>query len=142
VAITGLIYDSVLLDMATGAVDFDTDTFYVMLLSSSYTPSKGGHDRRNDLTNEITATGYTAGGKAATISVGLDTTLHRLAITLGSADWTGFTGTFRYAAYYKRRGGASSADELVALNDQGTDVTFTGTTLALSASTVYISNPN
>lgn len=135
-----LIYDSFLQDAVTGAIDVDSDTFYVMLLSASYTPNKGTHNRRDDLTNEITATGYTAGGKAATVTTSLDTTLHKLTITLGSADWTAFSGTARYAAYYKRRGGASSADELVALNDFGTDVTITGTTFALAVSTVTITN--
>ena len=34
-----IIYNSALRDEAAGAIDFDTDSFKVMLLSSSYTPA-------------------------------------------------------------------------------------------------------
>jgi len=42
--------------------------------------------------------------------------------------------------YYKRRGGLASADELVAVNDFGSDVTTSSGTFTLNASTVRIQN--
>jgi hypothetical protein len=42
--------------------------------------------------------------------------------------------------YYKSRGGASSADELVAYIDFGADITSTAGTWSLSASTLRIQN--
>jgi hypothetical protein len=45
----------------TGTVDWDSDTLKMALLTSSYTFSEA-HDFFDDLTNEVTGTGYTAGG--------------------------------------------------------------------------------
>lgn len=121
-----------------GDIAYDSDTFYVMLLTSSYTANFDTHDFRDDLTNEVTGTGYTAGGQSVTVTVGsFDTTNNRWPITLGGGTWTTSTITARYAAYYKRRGGASSADELIGLNDFGSDVSTTAGTFTLNASTMY-----
>lgn len=126
--------------MATGAVDFDTDTFKVMALGSAYTEDFDAHDFRNDLTNEITGTGYTAGGNTVTVTVAsYDTTNNRLDITLGGTTWTSSTlSGVRKFAYYKSRGGASSADELIALVDNGSDLATSAGTLTLNSSTFRI----
>jgi len=72
-----------------------------MLCTSSYTPDLDTHDFRSDVTNEVTGTGYSAGGQA-----------------LASV-------TVTYVVY-RARGGASSADELLCYVDFGTDVSSTG----------------
>jgi hypothetical protein len=43
-------------------IDWDTDTIKVALTTSTYTPNLDTHDYFDDITNEITGTGYTAGG--------------------------------------------------------------------------------
>ena len=134
-------FDSFLYDVATGAIDLDTDTFKVMLVTSSYTEDKATHDKRNDVTGEVSGTGYTAGGATVTVTVTKDTTNHRIAISLGGTTWPSSTITARKAVYYKSRGGASSADELVAVNDFGSDVTTSNGTLTLNASTIYVNTP-
>jgi len=116
-----LIYNRALELLTRGSIDFDTDTFKVMLVTSAYTEDKDAHDFRNDVTNEVTGTGYTAGGATATVTVTLDTANDRVDISLGAASWATSTITARKAVYYKSRGGASSADELVAFNDFGSD---------------------
>ena len=125
---------------ARGSIDFDTDTFRVMLTTSSYTEDKDAHDFRNDVTNEVSGTGYTAGGPTVTVTVTLDTANDRVDISLGSASWTTSTITARKAVYYKSRGGASSADELIAVNDFGSDVISVAGTFTLNASTMRITN--
>lgn len=135
-----LIYNRGLENWAKGTIDFDTDTFKVMLTTSSYTADKDAHDFRNDVTNEITGTGYTSGGNTATVSVALDTGNDRVNITLGGTTWPASTITARYAVYYKSRGGASSADELIAVIDFGSDVSTTSGTLTLTDSTLRIQN--
>lgn len=123
--------------LAIGSIDFDTDTFKVMLVTSSYTPDFDLHDFRNDITNEVSGTGYTAAGNSATITVAsVDTTNNRLDISLGGTTWTTSTITARGAVYYKSRGGASSADEIIGFNDFGSDVSTTAGTFTLSASTL------
>jgi hypothetical protein len=126
--------------MAKGAIDFDTDTFKVLLVTSSYSPNKDTHDKRDDITNEVTGTGYTAGGATCTVTVTKDTANDKVTISLGAVSWASSTITARAAVYYKARGGASSADELVAYNDFGTDVSTTSGTFSLAATTVTIQN--
>lgn len=135
-----IIYNSFLDDVFRGNIDCDTDTFYVLLVTSSYTEDKDTHDKRDDVTNEVSGTGYTAGGVAATVTVTKDTANDRIDISLGSASWASSTITARKAVYYKRRGGAASADELVAVNDFGSDVITSSGTFTLNASTVRIQN--
>lgn len=64
-----LIYNSAIDDMAKGAIDFDTDTFKVLLVTSSYSPNKDTHTKRSDVTNEVSGTGYTAGGATSACTV-------------------------------------------------------------------------
>ncbi|WP_299131238.1 hypothetical protein [uncultured Amaricoccus sp.] len=134
------IYHSAIRDLFTGAVDADTDSFKVMLVTSSYSPNKDTDDKRNDVTNEVSGTGYTAGGASATLGVSIDTTNDRIEISLGGASWPASTITARGAVYYKSRGGASSADELVAYIDFGANVVSEAGTFALTASTIRIQN--
>ena len=136
-----LVYNSCPDDMARGAIDFDTDTFKAMLVTSSYTPNKDTHDRRDDVTNEVAATGgYTAGGAACTVTVTKDTANDKVTISLGAVSWASSTITAAGCVYYKARGGASSADELVAFNDFGGNVSTTGGTFSIAASTITLQN--
>lgn len=118
-------------------LDFDTASFKVFLLTSSYTPDKD-HDFKNDSeANEVVGTGYTAGGKAVTVTVTRDTANDRIDISLGApADWTTSTITARYGQYYVSRGGASSADDLIATIDFGANITSTAGPFSLTASTL------
>lgn len=136
-----VIYNSALRDEATGAVDYDTDTFYAMLVTSAYTANKDTHTKRSDVTNEVTGTGYTAGGMAVTASVAaVDTANDRVVITFAAHSWTTATIAARGEVIYKRRGGASSADELVYYNDFGSDKTSTAGNFDVAASTVTKQN--
>jgi hypothetical protein len=135
-----LIYNSCIDDMAKGAIDFDTDTFKAMLVTSTYTPNKDTHDKRDDVTNEVSGTGYTAGGATTAVTVTKDTANDKVTISFGSVSWSTATITARAAVIYKSRGGASSADELVCYVDFNGDVTATGATFSLGASTITLQN--
>jgi hypothetical protein len=135
-----LIYNSAPDEMARGDIDFDTDTFKAMLVTSSYTPNKDTHDFRDDVTNEVSGTGYTAGGVASAVTVTKDTANDKVTIQLGAVSWASSTITARGCVYYKSRGGASSADELVAYADFGSDVSSSGGTFSVAASTITLQN--
>lgn len=135
-----MIYHTALRDLFTGAIDADTDTFRAMLVTSSYTPNKDTHDRRNDVTNEVVGTGYTAGGAVAAVSVSIDTAADWVEISLGGVSWPASTITARGLVYYKARGGAASADELVAFIDFGSDVESESGAFAVTTSTLRIQN--
>ena len=136
-----LIYNSAPDEMARGDIDFDTNTFKAMLVTSSYTPNKDTHEFRDDVTNEVAATGgYVAGGETSTVTVTKDTANDRVTIQFGAVSWSTSTITARGCVYYKSRGGASSADEIVAYNDFGSDVSSSGGTFSVAASTITLQN--
>lgn len=129
-------YGKGLLAAVNGAVDFDTDTFKVMLTTSSYTPDQDAHDFRDDVTNEVSGTGYTAGGQTlASVSTSYDATTNEVRILWTDSSWTTASFTARHAVIYKARGGASSADELIAYLDMGTDQTVSASTFTLDYTT-------
>jgi hypothetical protein len=104
-----------------GDVDLDSDTIKLALYTSSYTPDQAAHDFRDDLgANEATGgSGYTAGGFTLTDSLSATSlTLNYDASDISQAI-TGGPFAFRYGVFYKARGGASSADELIGYVDFG-----------------------
>ncbi len=115
---TTVVFDSYWSDLLAGNVNPTTDTVYCTLHTSSMTPNKGTWSKASSLTNEVSGTGYTAGGKACTVTVSTDTTNHRIDVTFSAVSWT--TATISGGAYIcasKHRGGASSADNLYGCAD-------------------------
>ncbi len=135
-----LIYNSFWDDVIRGVIDVDAVTVKVMLVTSSYAENKDTHTKRSDVTNEVTGTGYTAGGATSAVTVTKDTANDRVDIALGQVSWANSTITARKAVYYVSRGGAASADELIAVNDFGSDVVSSGGTFTLDASTIHLQN--
>lgn len=117
-----LIYDSFLKDNASGAIDLDTDAINCMLVTAAYAANRA-HAKRSDVTNEVTGTGYTAGGKPiATPSVVVNGSTHVVTFDGSDVSWSASTITARAAVLYKARGGAPTADELIAYLDFGSDI--------------------
>ena len=134
-----LIYNSAIDDMARGAIDFDTDSFKAMLVTSSYTPDKDTHDKRDDVTNEVSGTGYTAGGVTTACTVTKDTANDKVTLQFAEVSWASSTITARALVIYKSTGTAST-DNLVAYNDFGSDVSSTAGTFSVAASTITLQN--
>lgn len=133
-----LIYNSFIRDRETGAIDMDTDSFKVMFVTATYVPNKDTHTKRSDITNECVSAGYTAGGLAAVITVpAMDLTNDRLVTSLGGVTVEAALSDARYAIYYKSRGGAATADELVAAIDLGASIP---PSFELAASTLTTQN--
>ena len=134
-------YNNLLDDALRGNIDLDVDTFYVMLVTSAYTPDQDTHTKRSDVTNEVTGTGYTAGGQAIVPVLTKDTTNNRVSLVFPQVTWPTSTITARRAIYYKRRGGAASADELIGQDDFVSDVSTTAGTFTLQQTTILINTP-
>lgn len=131
---SSLVYDSYMDDLQKGNITPNSDTFYLMLVIS-YTPNKATDTKRSNVTaSEISGTGYTAGGAATTATVSLDTTNHRSDVTFGSVSWSTATISASGGVIYKHRGGASSADNLVAFVDFGGTVSSTAATFSVTFS--------
>ena len=115
-----IIYNSFRKYMADGTIDMDSDTFKIALLTSSYTPN-AAHTIFGDVSgNEITGTGYTAGG--ATLA-SVTWTYSGGTATFDAADvsWSGATFTCRYAVIYKSGTANAIANPLVKLFDFTSD---------------------
>jgi len=112
--------------MMNGSIDLDTDTIKLMLVTSTYAPNVDTHTKRSDVTNEITGTGYTAGGVTlANKTVTVNNTTNTGVFDADDITISTATITARGAVLYKSRGGASSADEIICYLDFGSDITST-----------------
>lgn len=137
------IYNSFKRDIMNGAIDLDTDTIKVMLVTSTYTPDVDAHTKRSDITNEVSGTGYSAGGEAlANKAVSVDNTDNEGVFDADDLTWSTATITARGAVLYKSRGGASSADELICYIDFGSDIVSTGSDFTITWNAEGIINLN
>lgn len=134
-----IIYDSFLADLASGAAN-TSHSYKAMLVSSSYSEDRGAHSKRSSITNEISGTGYTAGGASVTLSASLNTTTHKLTLTIASVSWTSSTITARKLIVYKTTGTAAN-DCLVACIDNTTDLVSSSSTMTWNAATWEIPLP-
>lgn len=116
-----VIYNSFKSKIMDGSIDLDTDTVKVALVTSTYAPDQDLHDFFDDVTNEVTGTGYTAGGTAmASKTVTTDTTDNEGVFDAADVTWASSTITARGAVIYKSTGTASTS-ALIAYLDFGAD---------------------
>lgn len=88
----GLTLEKFLLD--TAGESLEAEDHFEALVTDSYTPNFDTHDFFNDLTNEVTGTGYTTGGVAVTST---EITLSSGTLTYDAADTTYATVTISNA---------------------------------------------
>lgn len=116
-----------------GNIDLDADNIVCSLHDASFTPNKDTMQFRSDLTGEVSATGYTSGGKSCPVTITVDTANDRIDVTLTSAVvWSASSITARWMCIADKKGGAASADPLIHCVDFGGNITstnadFTGT---------------
>lgn len=117
------LYGSVIAKVFNKEIDFDTDTIKVMLLTSSYTPNQDTHDYLDDVVaNEVTGTGYTAGGatlgnKAVTYDSATNTTI----LDADDTTWASSTITARYAVIYDSSPATNATRPLIGYVDFTSD---------------------
>ncbi len=105
-------YNNFYTNLLKGEFDFETgsgQTFKVMLVTSSYTfdeTARDGHDFIDDVsTNEVSGTGYTAGGETiANVNITQDDTLNKTIVDGDDVSWASSTITARGAVIYKDTG--------------------------------------
>jgi hypothetical protein len=110
-----------------------TDSHKVLLTTSTYVPNQDTHTVRSDVTNEITGTGYTAGGVAvAGKSRTYDATTNERRYVMANNVWgPGATLTARVAVLYKVVGTAAT-DLLIAYLVFAADAVVTNGTLTIT----------
>ena len=111
------------------ALDLDNDTIKIMLVTSSYTPDFGAHDFKDDVTNEVSGTGYTAGGNTLG-SVTLTQTGGTIKFDAADTSWSSSTITAaRGAVIYDD---TVASDPLIAYIDFGSDFSSANGTFTIA----------
>ena len=104
------IYNNAKEELLKAGINLASDTIKVMLVTSSYTPNVDTHDFKDDITNEVTGTGYTAGGATlASKAVTQDDANDRGAFDAADTTWGSSTITARGAVVYKDTGTPSTS---------------------------------
>ena len=119
-AITAFIYSNCPLNALEKVMNLETDTIKCMLCTSSYTPDQDNHDFKDDVTNEVSGSGYTAGGaEVANPSV----TVSGRVTTFDGDDvsWSNSTITARYAVLYDDTPSGDSSKPLIMCINFGED---------------------
>ena len=132
-AVSAFLYDKFAQKQLDGSapVVWSSDTIKVALLSNAHTPNQATHDFFDDVSaNEITGTGYTAGGVTLASKTSAVTS-HTAALDAADTQWTGSTLTARYAVIYQLTGTASTS-KLIGLVDFGADVSTTSGTFTIT----------
>lgn len=113
-------------------VDWTTDTIKVALCTSSFTPNQDTQDFYDDITNEVSGTGYTGGGATlGTKSVNFDGATNTISLRAGASSWTTASFTARYAVVYKDTG-TGSTSPLIGYVDFGGDETVSSGTFTIT----------
>jgi len=123
---SNLVYNNLKLSLANGAVNLNTDTLKILLVTSSYTPNIDTHISLADITNEVVGTGYTAGGQTLqNKTIALDLVNDRAYLTADNPTWSTATITAAGAIVYKNSGVANTS-YLITYFDFGGNRTSTG----------------
>lgn len=122
-------------DLALDLDDTTAGRFKAMLVTSTYTPDFGAHDLKADVTNEVSGTGYSAGGEALT-SVTCTQAAGTITWDADDVTWTSSTITARGAVIYDD---SLTDDPLICYIDFGSDQSSTSGdfTLSFNASGIF-----
>lgn len=132
-AVTGKLYGKMFLAAFNKEIDLPDDVIKCMLTTSSYTPDQDAHDYKDDVTNEVTGTGYTAGGTTLG-NRGFTYTgaTNVLAFTADPAVWTAATITARTAVVYDSTPGSDATRPLICYQQSDVDIVSTNGTFQVT----------
>lgn len=133
IAVTALFYGKFFDSAFKKKLDLSADTVKVALCTSTYTPDQDAHDFFDDITNEVTGTGYTAGGATlASPTLTYTSGTNTLAFDGADVSWTTSTLVARYAVVYDSTPGTNATRPLIMYVNFGADVSTTAGTLTIA----------
>lgn len=132
-AVTAFFYGNAFVSAFNKELDFNTDTIKCALCTSLYTPNQDTHQYFSSITNEVTGTGYTAGGAAiATPTITYTGATNVLMLDGADVSWANSTITARYAIVYDDTPATAATKPLIAYVDFGADVSSTAGTFSIT----------
>jgi hypothetical protein len=117
----------------TKLISLTADTIKVALATTTFAPNTDTMDFFNDITNEATGTGYTAGG--ATVTTDTFTYTNATNVWMYDADdvsWPASSITARYAILYDATPGTAATNPLICLYDFDTNQTTSNGTFSIA----------
>lgn len=124
-AVTSKVYGPLAQSLFAAEVNYLSGTVKALLTTNAYVPDQDTHRYKSSVTNEITGTGYTAGGVTlASKTAAYDSATNTLTLDAADPGWTGATFTFRHIVFYVDTGVAGTSP-LIAWHDMGVDVSVT-----------------
>jgi hypothetical protein len=110
----GLTLEKMLID--TAGQSMEAETHKELLVQDAHTPAFDTHDFRDDVTNEVSGTGYTTGGVTVTAT---EITLASGVLTFDMADtvYTTVTIVDAMAGIFYFNVGTAATDQLILLQD-------------------------
>lgn len=132
-AVTGLLYGKMLIAVFNKETDLLDDSIRVSLHTASYTPDQDVDDYFNDVTNEVSSAGYTAGGQA----IANDTLTYTAGTNVLMYDgddlsWSGVTFTARYAVIKNYTPATDATRPLIGYQNFGGDLSPSAGTFTLA----------
>lgn len=110
-------------------IDLVNDEVKVMLVSSAYSPNVDSHAVKSDVTNEISGTGYTAGGAVLSGKTFTQNTAdNKWTWDANDTTFAASTLTFRYAVLYDN---TASGQPLIGYVDFGSNQSSTNQDLTI-----------
>lgn len=118
--------------LASKEINLLTDNIKVMLVGSGYTPDQDTHRYKSQVTNEVTGTGYTAGGVTiGSMAFTYDTSTNRWSFDAVDATWSSSTISARYAVLYDSTPATDATRPLIGYVDPGGVISSTAATFSV-----------
>lgn len=137
---TGKFYGLFFKSLLNKEIDFDSDSIKIMLCTTSYTFDQDTHQYKSSITNEVTGTGYTAGGQALTsVAVTYDTATNTIKMDAADPSWPSSTiaGVLK-AVIYDSTPGTDATRPLIAYLESDATLSTTSGTLSITFDTAGI----
>lgn len=111
-------YNNYYEELGKGNINYTSDTFKMMLVTTSYTPNVDSHAFRADVTGEASGTGYTAGGQTLdSVTLTQDNTNDRAVIDFANEVFSTVTLSNVDGAIVYKDTGNSATDVLICYID-------------------------
>ena len=127
-------YGKFFLSAFSKQLNIGSDTIKAMLTTSTYTPDQDAHQFKSDVTNEVTGTGYTAGGVTLTgCAVTYDSATNTIKFDCDDFSWgTSATFTARNLVIYDATPGSDATRPLILFVTFNADIPVTSSTFSVT----------
>lgn len=131
-AVTAKLYGNFIVQAFRKEHHWQNDTYKCMLTTSAYTPDQDVHDYRDDVTNEVSGTGYSAGGATiANRTLTYTAATNKIMLDGDDVSWPNSTITARTAVVYNDTPSTNATKGLVCYQQESADISSNNGTFSV-----------